>query len=355
MQKPRLKDFFELTSQKDTISQETKTIPIGSPYAINLDQLPQIRTGATSILGNVWLSVADATTLVTVEVETSPSTWQACTLTESPSPSALEVFFQLADPTIFPYSPRLIFNSARAGQDARVSYTGMGSVPLAQYYQRLFNLCELIQQSAPICMVDMEVYNFGRYDGGGTASKEVYATPSNVMIVGIDRSVLSFPGVMLDFDLGGNAEVSGFSTTLYWKRILVYIDVSGTTWTVSIVESAEQQLRTNLVTPAIDTSKTLLGYVDVQNSGTISVAGEISPIEFTNIQGMFFRANRDIGVISSNVSNPPTDAELDALFTSPATQGDGWTVYIDDSDSDNFYQIVASGSLWFIFTAAEAA
>jgi hypothetical protein len=58
-------------------------------------------------------------------------------------------------------------------------------------------------------------------------------------------------------------------------------------------------------------------------------------------------------IVSSNVSNPPTDAELDALFTSPATKGDGWTVYIDDSDSDNFYQIVASGTLWFIFTAAK--
>jgi len=59
-------------------------------------------------------------------------------------------------------------------------------------------------------------------------------------------------------------------------------------------------------------------------------------------------------VVSSNVSNPPTDAELDALFTGPATKGTGWTVYIDDSDSDNFYQVVASGSLWMIFTAAKA-
>lgn len=59
-------------------------------------------------------------------------------------------------------------------------------------------------------------------------------------------------------------------------------------------------------------------------------------------------------IVSSNVSNPPTDAELDALFTSPATKGDGWTVYIDDDDSENFYQVVASGALWFIFTAAKA-
>lgn len=58
-------------------------------------------------------------------------------------------------------------------------------------------------------------------------------------------------------------------------------------------------------------------------------------------------------IVSSNVANPPTDAQLDALFTSPAAKGDGWTCYIDDSDSDNFYQIVASGSLWMIFTATK--
>jgi len=59
-------------------------------------------------------------------------------------------------------------------------------------------------------------------------------------------------------------------------------------------------------------------------------------------------------VLSLDVSNPPSAAELNALFTSPATKGDGWTVYIDDSNSDNFYQVVASGSLWMIFTAAKA-
>lgn len=59
-------------------------------------------------------------------------------------------------------------------------------------------------------------------------------------------------------------------------------------------------------------------------------------------------------IVSSNVSNPPTDAELDTLFTSPATKGDGWTTYIQDSDSNNFYQIVASGSFWMIFSATPA-
>lgn len=59
-------------------------------------------------------------------------------------------------------------------------------------------------------------------------------------------------------------------------------------------------------------------------------------------------------VTSADVSNPPTDAELDALFTSPATVGDGWTVYIKDSNSDNFYRVVAMGTQWYTFTAVLA-
>jgi len=86
-----------------------------------------------------------------------------------------------------------------------------------------------------------------------------------------------------------------------------------------------------------------------ENNATISGATLVNAPTFHYING-----DRQQKVYSSNVSNPPTDAELDALFTSPATKGDGWTCYIDDFDSANFYQIVASGSLWFILTATKA-
>jgi hypothetical protein len=59
-------------------------------------------------------------------------------------------------------------------------------------------------------------------------------------------------------------------------------------------------------------------------------------------------------ITTSDVSNPPTDAELDTLWTSPATQGDGWTAYLKDSDSDYLYQIVAVGTEWYIFSASKA-
>jgi hypothetical protein len=56
-------------------------------------------------------------------------------------------------------------------------------------------------------------------------------------------------------------------------------------------------------------------------------------------------------VTTSDVSNPPTDGELDILFGTPASNGDGWTAYLKDSDQDYLYQIVTKGTEWYIFTA----
>jgi hypothetical protein len=60
-------------------------------------------------------------------------------------------------------------------------------------------------------------------------------------------------------------------------------------------------------------------------------------------------------VYTDDVSNPPTDAELDAIFGTPATVGGGFTAYIDDNGAgNNFYQITSDGANWWIFTGAKA-
>ncbi len=76
----------------------------------------------------------------------------------------------------------------------------------------------------------------------------------------------------------------------------------------------------------------------------------------TNNPDTELHVNGDIkqNIYSYNVSNPPTTTELNSLFTSPASKGNGWTAYIQDDDSDNFYQIVVSGSKWLVFTGVEA-
>lgn len=61
-------------------------------------------------------------------------------------------------------------------------------------------------------------------------------------------------------------------------------------------------------------------------------------------------------VHTDDVSNPPTDAELDAIFGTPAAVGAGFTAYINDAGlGSNFYQIVSDGTNWWIFTGTVAA
>ena len=58
---------------------------------------------------------------------------------------------------------------------------------------------------------------------------------------------------------------------------------------------------------------------------------------------------------TTDVSNPPTDAEIDAIFGTPATVGSGFGRYIDDNGAGtNFYSVVSDGTNWWVFTGTKA-
>lgn len=58
---------------------------------------------------------------------------------------------------------------------------------------------------------------------------------------------------------------------------------------------------------------------------------------------------------TADVSNPPTDAELDSTFGTPATVGAGFTVVLDDNGADtNTYLVVSNGTSWIVFTGTKA-
>ncbi len=58
---------------------------------------------------------------------------------------------------------------------------------------------------------------------------------------------------------------------------------------------------------------------------------------------------------TTDVSNPPTDAELDSAFGTPATVGAGWSTYINDNGAgNNFYLVTSDGTNWWIFTGTKA-
>jgi len=50
-------------------------------------------------------------------------------------------------------------------------------------------------------------------------------------------------------------------------------------------------------------------------------------------------------VYDTDISSPPTDAELDELFDEPANLHHGWTAYINNGK--NIYLIMTNGLAWF--------
>jgi len=57
-----------------------------------------------------------------------------------------------------------------------------------------------------------------------------------------------------------------------------------------------------------------------------------------------------LGVYSGAVSDPPTDAELDAIFTSPAALGDGVLCVLQDNNSISQPWIVFSDGTYYFTT-----
>lgn len=56
-----------------------------------------------------------------------------------------------------------------------------------------------------------------------------------------------------------------------------------------------------------------------------------------------------------DVSNPPTDAELDSAFGTPAAVGAGFLAGIDDNGGGvNVYLVYSTGAVWVVFTGTIA-
>lgn len=62
-----------------------------------------------------------------------------------------------------------------------------------------------------------------------------------------------------------------------------------------------------------------------------------------------------VNTSDANVSNPPTDAELDSAFGTPATVGNGYTVLLNDNGDDiNNYLVLSNGTSWLYTTLTKA-
>ena len=62
-----------------------------------------------------------------------------------------------------------------------------------------------------------------------------------------------------------------------------------------------------------------------------------------------------IKVSTANVSNPPTDAELDSEFGTPATVSAGYLALLDDNGGGaNVYLVISDGTNWWYATLTKA-
>ena len=67
-----------------------------------------------------------------------------------------------------------------------------------------------------------------------------------------------------------------------------------------------------------------------------------------NVQGGGVGVVDRLSVSTADVSNPPADAELDAIFGTPAVAGVGFVRLLDDGGADsNVYLVVSSGTSWW--------
>lgn len=78
----------------------------------------------------------------------------------------------------------------------------------------------------------------------------------------------------------------------------------------------------------------------------LNVTGTIS--DSSNRAFMAINGRTRVRKEVTSVSNPPTDAELDAAFGTPATVGQGWATIIDDGGAgNNFWRIYSDGTNWW--------
>lgn len=89
----------------------------------------------------------------------------------------------------------------------------------------------------------------------------------------------------------------------------------------------------------------------MQNGETITNVND----GFIDMTGILRPAAFDAPLSALDCSNPPSDAELDAEFGTPAEVGAGWQTFIDDNGGGaNFYLVTSDGTNWWTFTAAKA-
>lgn len=139
------------------------------------------------------------------------------------------------------------------------------------------------------------------------------------------------------------------------QALIVMVQIDPLAGTLSYKQSAEfnasasfKQIYKSSLFPIPDAEKVLIGYLQLTKGVSISSynATQSAP-QWIN--------NSAIPTSSADVTNPPTDAELDSAFGTPAALGDGFVGLLDDNAGDaNVYLCTTNGTSWWYTALTKA-
>jgi hypothetical protein len=139
---------------------------------------------------------------------------------------------------------------------------------------------------------------------------------------------------------------SGQKTTVVGDAGGIVSDIGGVSYTSILLAALAADVTTMKVTHS--------GANTFASGSWYRITGVKLTEVMTGISGTALTVDA-LQVSTADVSNPPTDAELDSVFGTPATTGAGFTRLLDDNNSDtNLYLVTSSGTSWWYTALTKA-
>lgn len=237
---------------------------------ISLTQIPKVSDNAD----NLWSSAAEASANISVLSVYSEGSWIPLTIS-STLPITTGQYY--CDAVTHQYSNRIYVHATYNGCNVHVTYIGLGSLIEADTINNITNSLTTSIPGKHLYPYSAQSYSNGNFDDSVADNTQIYITETQTPI--IENGVLyTRAAAWCDFGASGDCEVAAFTQASYWKRITVSLRAG----VLTVHESAEYAFEGDLP-DYIDISGYTMFSVDVQNDGTISVAGAIEPITQANI------------------------------------------------------------------------
>lgn len=214
-----------------------------------------------------------------------------------------------------------------------------------------------------LCGADLEVDGMAYLDGGASVLSDQFINfgTSNQVKMGYDTAdadantfKVGLPATTGNptgmFMIGSQADIIGVDIGLETgdSYVFVAVEAGGATMAglgsidgiVSVVGVGTKAFQ--LLNPASG------AWFDVTSDGTDTLMTPESGTELA-VSGILKASSGVRGKYSTaNVTNPPTDAELDSAFGTPATVGAGFTATLDDAGAGTaMYAVASDGTNWW--------